>query len=183
MNGLRSNLRYRLRQLGWPGITGVGLLSFCLAFFVVTLLPAQKKIAQVAEQTVSLREQIQNAARTMTVNRDAPAEQLVTYYQFFPTGRSSPDWLEKIYRAAQDQNIVLEQGEYRTGRDRAGPLIRYQITLPVKGTYVQLRTFLAAVLNSVPILSLDQIDFERQKVGDPTIDAKVKLTLYLGQES
>lgn len=183
MNGLRSILRFRLRQLGWPGITGLGLLVLCLAFFVFALLPAQKRLAQVAEQTVSLREQIQNAARTMAANRDAPAEQLVAYYQFFPTDRSSPHWLEKIYQAAQDQNIVLEQGQYRTSPDRAGPLIRYQITLPVKGTYVQLRKFLAAALNIVPVLSLDQIDFERQKIGDLNIDAKVKLTLYLGQES
>jgi hypothetical protein len=38
-------------------------------------------------------------------------------------------------------------------------------------------------LIDVPTLSLDSIQFERQKVGDASVDAKVKLVVYLGQRS
>ena len=180
---LTSPLKRGLDRLSREGVAGLGLLALCLTFYLSALRPTQVKLDQLHANMVSLREKIQNTANTMRTSRDAPAEQLSTYYKFFPSQTSAPDWLEKIYRAAQDQNIQLEKGEYRTNREKAGKLMRYQIILPVKGTYLQLRKFLAAVLAGIPIASLDHISFERQKIGDEVIEAKIKLTLYLEGEA
>lgn len=177
------SLKRRLAWLSREGVAGLGLLALCLAFYLSALRPMQVKLDQLQANMVSLREKIQDTANTMRTNRDTPAEQLVTYYKFFPSQTSSPDWLEKIYKAAQDQKIQLEQGEYRITSEKTGKLVHYQITLPVKGTYLQLRKFLAAVLTEIPIASLDHISFERQKIGDEVVEAKIRLTLYLDRET
>ena len=172
----------RISRLSREGTVGLGLLALCLTFYFSALRPTQVRLDQLHASMATAHANLRNTASTMRVDQDTPAEQLVTYYKFFPSQTSTPVWLEKIYQAAQEQNIHLEQGEYRTNRDKAGKLVRYQITLPVKGSYLQLRNFLAAVLTAVPIASLDHISFERQKIGDEVVEAKVKLTLYLGQE-
>jgi hypothetical protein len=53
------------------------------------------------------------------------------------------------------------------------------MTLPVKGTYPQIRKYLAALIADMPALSLQQVQFKRQKVGDPFVDADIRLVLYL----
>ena len=67
-------------------------------------------------------------------------------------------------------------------RERAGELTRYQIVLPVHGDYVHVRRFLASVLRDVPYAALDGVSFERKKVSDATIEARVRLSLFMEQE-
>lgn len=178
---LQLPLKRRLARLSREGAVGLGLLVLCLAFYFSALRPTQVRLDRLQSDMVSLHEKIRNAKDAMRVDPDTPAEQLVRYYKFFPPQTSTPLWLDKIYKAALDQNIQLEQGEYRAKSEKAGKLVHYRIVMPVKGTYLQLRKFLAAVLTDIPTASLDQISFERQKIGDEVIEAKIKLTLYLGE--
>lgn len=183
MNRLHFILKRRLALFSRERVVGLGLLALCLAFYLTALRPAQARLDHLQSNMLSLHEQIRNAAKTLRVDSSEPAEQLVTYYRFFPAQTTAPAWLDKIYKAARNQNLRLDRADYRPTRDKAGKLVRYQITMPVKGNYLQLRKFLAAVLTDVPIASLDHISFERQKIGDEVIEAKVRLTLYLGQET
>ena len=179
---LRQLMQRWLLRMSREAALGLGLIALCLLFYLAALRPAQARLHQLQADMLSLHEQIQNSARSLQANRETPSEQLVAYYKFFPAASSSPVWLEKIYSAARSQHLTLDQGEYRPAQEKAGRLMRYQITLPVRGSYLQLRNFLAAVLTDIPIASLDHISFERRKIGDQTVNAKIKLTLYLAQE-
>jgi len=179
---LRQLVNRRLVRLSREGVIGLGLIMLCLAFYFLALRPSQLQLDQLRNNLRLFHERSQNTADNMHTKGDTPAEQLVTYYNFFPSQTTTPMWLDKIYKAAYDQGIQLNQGEYRINREKAGKLVRYQITMPVKGTYLQLRKFLAAVLTGIPIASLDHISFERQKIGDVVVAAEIKLTLYLGQK-
>ena len=179
---LRQTLQRRLMRISREAALGLGLIVLCLVFYLAAVRPAQSHLDQLHADMRSLHEQIQNSARALQANRETPSEQLLAFYKFFPGASSSPVWLDKIYSAARRQHLTLDQGEYRPAQEKTGRLMRYQITLPVRGSYLQLRNFLAAVLTDVPIASLDHISFERRKIGDQAIDAKIKLTLYLTRE-
>jgi hypothetical protein len=92
-----------------------------------------------------------------------------------------PDWLERIYGAAEKNGVALEVGEYRLVQEKGWKLARYQLTLPVKGSYGQVRGFIAQVLTDVPAAALEEIGFRRDTVGTDRIDVRVRLTLYLGR--
>jgi Tfp pilus assembly protein PilO len=167
-------------SLGWPGILGLGLLVAIGGFYVSTLAPQQMRIEEMRQESAQLR---QRTKRSDSDAPHAPAEKLAAFYGFFPPPKDLPDLLEKIFGAARQQTLVLEQGEYRALKDSVGKLTRYQFTLPVRGTYPQIRKFVNSALAEVPALSLDSIQFERRKIGDATVDAKVKLVVYLGTKS
>jgi len=61
--------------------------------------------------------------------------------------------------------------------------VRFQITLPVKGEYLKIRKFLAALPTVLPIVALENVQFQRQKIADPVVEAKIRLVLYLGLEA
>jgi len=168
------------KPLSREGITGLGLLLLCLVFYGFALHPVQLRLAQLQSTMAALQEKNRRAQHTQKAIKDStPAEQLRDYYKLFPDPDTTPVLLKKIYAAAHHEGIQLEQGEYRATPEKAGKLIHYQITLPVNGTYLHLRKFLTAVLNTIPTASLDHIRFERQKIGDTEVQAEIKLTLYL----
>lgn len=179
MKRFTSTLQQWLVRIGWVGVTGIALLAFSLAFYLSAILPAQTKIAALQREASTSLAQARKSVRASKADQASPTAQLAIFYRYFPEHNSAPDWLERIYAAAREQNVQLEQGEYSTTRGKSGKLTRLQVTLPLKASYLQIRKFLAALLSEVSIASLDSIKFERQKIGDSTIDAQIKLTLYL----
>ena len=175
-------LRRSLNHLGWPGIMGLGLLAFSLMFYLSAIRPLKSQLEDMRQQVQALGKYVQSTKPVDEVSAN-PAEKLSGFYKFFPKTSSTPDWLAKIYGAAGQQNLVLQQGEYRLVHDSNGRLVRYQIFFPVKGDYVQIRKFLTRIMSEIPYLSLDSISFQRQKIGDAFVESQIKLTLFLGEGS
>lgn len=126
--------------------------------------------------------QLQSKLRLNVQERLNPVDQLGQFYGFFPEQSAIAEKMAKLYEAAAQQNLNLEQGEYRLVSVRDSKLVRYDIVLPIKGGYLQLRKFVAQVLTDVPNLSLDAITFNRQKIEDSSIDAQLNMTIYLRRE-
>jgi hypothetical protein len=176
------HLRRQLNHLGWPGIMGLGLLAFSMMFYLSAIRPLESQLDDTRQQAQALGKYVQPAKPVDEASAN-PAEKLSGFYKFFPKTSSTPDWLAKIYSAAELQNLVLQQGEYRLVHDANGRLVHYEIFFPVKGDYVQIRKFLARIMSEIPYLSLDSISFQRQKIGDAVVESQIKLTLFLGEGS
>jgi hypothetical protein len=56
---------------------------------------------------------------------------------------------------------------------------RYEIKLPLRARYAQIRTFVDAALADIPMLSLDDIRFKRERAADSVVEADLRLTLHL----
>jgi hypothetical protein len=53
------------------------------------------------------------------------------------------------------------------------------MSLPLSGEYPKIRRFLSDLRAEIPIVSLEEVEFERQKVGDQKVEAKVRLVIFL----
>lgn len=181
---LRRSLRRRLRAVGWPGVVAVALWAMLAGLYLSVIEPARERLQETRQAATSLRQQILQADKDLQGEARTPAEQLAQFYRLFPAENDLPTWLGKVFAAAQAQGLVLEQGEYKTsagGGAKDDHLLRYEISLPVKGEYPQIRRFLAGLARDVPIAGLEHIQFERQKVGSAQVDCKIMLVLFLEQ--
>lgn len=178
---LSWNLRRWLRVLGWPGVAALGLLVACPSLYVSAIRPMQEHLQDTQRSVISLREQMLHDGKAGKGKLSTPAEQLVEFYRAFPAERFSPQWLEKLIAVAEQNDLTLNEGEYKTTRDKVGRLVRYQITLPVTGEYPQIREFLAALPAEIPIIALEDVQFERNNIAESAVEAKIKLVLYLEQ--
>lgn len=183
MTKLMWQSRYWQRQLGWPGVAGLGLIAFCLGFYLSVINPEQAQRDSLRGMTVSLQERLKHTTEAMTREPLGPEEKLVAFYEFFPPADTAPDWLNHMYDAAKSHTLALQRGEYRLAQDQTGRLSTYRITLPVRGPYVQLRKFLATVLANAPFISLDEVGFEKQKIGEPAVETTINMTMYLRKTS
>ena len=176
MNALLRRARRLARAGGLPGIIAAGLLAFSVAVLLSSVVPLLERTrqAQVERQRLAALEH-EAGGRSVA---STPAERLAEFYLFFGRADERTDTLERIHKLARDQKLEVLPGNYRLsgGADR---LARYELSLPLRGTYPQIRAFVATVLNEVPSAALEQISFEKQKIGDPAIEAQLKLVLFL----
>jgi hypothetical protein len=166
-----------VRLLGVPGVIGITLLVFSLSYAASALWPAKLELDAKREQAAGERER---AARDRVgVADQSPEGQLRAFYSFLPPQPAAAQWLDRIYAAADKEKIILLRGEYGLVIEPETGVARYRILFPVKGSYAQIRGFVGAALDAVPALALDDISFERQKISEGLLDAKVRMTLYL----
>lgn len=166
-------LRRLLNALGPAGVTGIGVLLFCLPFYFSALVPAQAELKRRTAAAQAARAPLPHAQRF-----DDGAADLERFYARFPPVERLPSELDALYAHAKVSRVELRQGEYRM-ESRGAALTAYQVTLPVRGSYPQLRQFVGRVLKDMPTTSLDAVRFERKKAADAQLEAQVRLTIYL----
>lgn len=175
---IAAHLRFQLYRHGWPAILGLALIVVAAGFqfFIVTEVRTHADALR-AEQAV-LRKRLAEQVNP----QEASNRNLAAFYAGLPVAAGSDGMIETIHRAAAANDVTLAHGEYRLTRDSTAsgvPLLRYQITLPARASYPQLRAWLADVMNAVPTLALDELGFQRDAVGSGMVESRVRLTLFL----
>lgn len=171
---MRARLEAQLRRLGAAGVLGIGVLLACAGFWVSALAPLEEELA--AQRLA--HERLRTRTPYRAVFADGRSEELRRFQGLFFTADALTGEVERLHRTARAAGLELAQGEYRLERRPAG-LWSYRVTLPVAGTYPQLRTFIAAVLEDMPTVSVDALRFERKGAAQTRLDAQVRLTFHV----
>jgi hypothetical protein len=179
---VRLNSRRWLRSIGRTGVLAVGILAICPAFYFSAIQPMQARLVTARSSVVVLNEQLALASNSPKGTKLSTKDQLAMFYQNFPGEGNSSHWLGKLVALAANHGISLDDGEYKATRNKVGRLLRYQMTFPVTGQYPQIRKFLTDLPDELPVVALENVQFERQRVTDPNVEAKIKLVLYMEQE-
>lgn len=171
---MKARLDGWLRRLGLAGVLGLGVLLACAGFYADALAPIETELA--AQRLAQQRLRARTPYGPIPV--DDRAEALRRFHLLFPPSAALIRELEQLHQLARTAGLELAQGEYRLDRRGAG-LWAYRATLPVRGTYSQLRAFVSGVLKEMPTASIDALRFERKKAAETELDAQVGVTLYL----
>ena len=172
LSGTMQKLR---AELGFVGIVSLGLIACGLAFQFSVLRPLDARRLsleqRVTQSFVPGRGTQSEASSGLTLPR---------FYRFFESSDDAPTQLAKLHTIGKAAGLDLRSAQYKV--DRSGPrMLRYEITLPLSGSYSQIRTFLKNALAEIPILSLDQVNLKKDRPGDGPVNADVRMTLHLLQ--
>ncbi|MDH4061310.1 MAG: hypothetical protein OEU94_10910 [Aquincola sp.] len=154
-------------------LLAIVLLATAAALHVAVLAPLQTRVDRALAAAAAARR------LAMPAEGQSAAQQLQLFYRQFGNGDTLPDHLARLYQVARATGITLRQADYKLVHDRDSPLKRYQIVLPIRGSYVAVRLFVSIALESLPNVALDQVSFERRRIDESEVDAQIRLTLYL----
>ncbi len=157
-----------------------------LALFALALLAAGFLCEVVAIRPLELRMTLLDGrlghgarpAIAESTRSGSPAAKLAAFYGFFERQESQVDWLAKLYGSARSSGLELRSADYRL-IETNGRITRYEATLPLSGTYAQLRGFLENALDENPVLSLDQLTLRRKRVNDTRLEGEAVITIHL----
>lgn len=106
-------------------------------------------------------------------------QNLAHFYASLGERRHVDRQLKTLFALAGKNGLDLRQGEYRSGQEREGRFLTYQVTLPVTGRYGAIWQFAFDALRALPHASLDDVAFRRDAIGSGTVEARLRLTLHL----
>jgi len=160
-----------------PVLCGACVLLVAAAGALAWLLP--QRALQAQQQRVALRLASAPPAALVQAAPARAADNLAAFYAALGEKRYAEQQVRTLFALAGKSGLALNQGEYKAGYDRNARLHTYQVTLPVKGSYNQVSGFSLLALRTIPFASLDELSFKRDNIGDPQLEARVRLTLFL----
>lgn len=150
-------LRLGLRRLGWQRVLALVAAALALGLFLhaqLVVLPAAAELAAADPP-----------------RRAAPAS---PDYPPLSQIASLPGWLQSH---ADSAGLTLSQAQFDL--ENSGKLSRYRATLPLTGSYLALRQFIADALNHYPNLALESVQMKRDKSTEEALNARLVLVFYL----
>jgi hypothetical protein len=167
--------------LGVPGLAGLALLLVALVYGLGALVPDWQALQQLSQQTREAGEYLAKVEDGSVAAPVVPQRQLDDFRSKLPSQPQATVAIDKIYALAAQERITLARGEYSLGIDPKTHLARYQILLPVRGSYPQLRRFLHALLGQLPAVVVEDVEFQRKKIVDTDLTGRIRMTLYLSR--
>ncbi|MBS0394466.1 MAG: hypothetical protein JSR54_07540 [Proteobacteria bacterium] len=164
-------LGWRLSRTGRTGLAGLGLLIAAGAFYASTHVP-------VAAEVGTLREELASARREAALGSARSAAEPGHVLRALPARTDMPAVLGVLIKQAEAAHLSLDAGKYEMAATKSGEVVRYKLSFPVTGQYPQIRAFLDATLVALPAAAISELSFERKSVGDPTVEANIRLTVF-----
>jgi len=158
-----------LERIGVAGVAAIGLLAAALFFSNFFVRPLQEKNRSLSE-----------AASRSGRKADAaqPNEKVAAVYEYLRKDEDTTDWLAKLHGIGAATGVQLRSASYRT-QPAEGRIVRYEIVLPVSGSYPQIRDFLKRAMVEIPVMSVDQVTLKREEKKPGALQAEMRLTLHM----
>lgn len=184
LNRLVPQLRWHIGRLGVIGKVGVGLLAATSIYFFSAVLPQESVLQKLKERAEAL--QIQALSKQAPSDAEGGKKMsgdqaLQAFYDFFPRIDSSPFWIRELVGIAKKRNVELSSSEYRLVDESGARLARYEMILPVRGSYAQVRAFIADALETIPAMAISAIAIKRENVTSEKLEVRLEINLYLNK--
>ena len=164
-----------------PGYWPSAYWQLCPAFYFSAIRPEQERLERRATAPV-LHEQLALGGKSLNGTKLSPEEQLADFTGDFPTRGILPV-AGKTGGAGGKPRTQPERGGIQGDARQGGKAGALPDDLAGEGQYPQIRKFLTVLPDTLPAVALENVQFERQKIADPNVEAKIKLVLYLEQAS
>lgn len=173
-----------MEALGPAGTVGIGLAVFCAAFYFGTIRPGEQRLTELRlEQARLERIQAQRAREGRGAEGGSVEERLQGFYNLLANEQLIGEWLETIDATARRNGVVLRQGSYRFIGEAGSRSGRYEVTYTGQTPYHQARIFLHEVLRDLPMLSLDEVSFQRQQTTSGTTELTARFSMLVRRDS
>jgi Tfp pilus assembly protein PilO len=169
-----------LHRHGWMPPAALIALSTSFALEIAWLEPARIR-QEALRQELGAREAKGRGDLSRLV-APAPAPEnsnpLQALRTVMPAASESNKQLAGVFDLAEQAGVRLDKSSYEYPRDSQQPWTRVAITLPVSGTYPQVRTFVEAVLRSSANMSLDQLSIKREGADKSQADVQLVFSAW-----
>jgi hypothetical protein len=183
LHNLLLQIRWEAVRLGTIGKIGLGLLIMAVVLLIAAVFPQDTTLQTLKSRAETLQTQpLSTSQKTSRPTQKIGNDQaLQIFYEFFPQIDSSPFWIRELARIAKKQRVEINSSDYRLVLEKGARLARYEMILPVRGRYPQIRAFIADALQAVPAMAITGMVIKRENVKTEQLDVRLEINLYLDE--
>lgn len=176
---LGCQLRLALVRIGL--VNGLSICALVLGLvgwlWVIPQLHAEARVQQSA--LIKAKTTLASPAVAVAFPKSVAENRLSAFYTTLAPTSDAEQQIKTIFAIASHQNLQLNLADYKMATNADGRYQSYQLQFPLSGSYVAIRQFCEQLLLEMPFASLDEINFKRDTINSPKLDAKLRITLYL----
>ena len=158
-----------VERIGVAGVAAIGLLAAALFFSNFMVKPLEQKNLSLTEAATRQGRKAESAQS---------GEKVAAVYDYLRKEEDTTDWLAKLHGIGTATGIQMRTASYRT-QPTEGRIVRYEIVLPVTGSYGQIRDFLKRAALEIPVMSIDQVTLKKEEKKGGSLHAEMRLTLHM----
>ena len=172
-------LRWRTGEIALAA--GLLLLAGAAAFTFFAVRPLEQRLAAL-ERARHAQPQAELARIDEELAHEkSPKVQLAAFYGYFRRGGSITEQLGKLYELAKANGLEMQRAEYRMVSGPQRKLDRYQVVVPMQGSYATIRAFTTAALRDLPTMSVDHVQFQRKAIGEKAVEGQITFSFHLAR--
>jgi len=183
--------RFARRLTIW-GLSGLLLTLLGVMFNFTHIQPLSLSIADAEKVFVSANAFVNTKQDSLNVEvpiqtpKQTDTKSLEFFYKQLPNGAEVPKILALFDKTAFKRGLKLIRGDYKLSKSplaKTSPIIlRYEIVLPVSGTYLQIRQFVDEALTQQAALALSDVEIKRESSMSPLVEARLVWVLFVRGE-
>lgn len=159
---------------GLPGALGVVLLAAAVLGGYVARADNDRRAAALAEE----QGRIARSASAPAPGDDGRTRVMEFFARFPPVG-ALPDSLRRLNEHAAAHDIDVQRTDYRSTVVSGTPLTLVSLAIPVQADAEALYVWLGALLREMPEIALESVSLKRETSDAATVEADIRLQLYL----
>jgi Tfp pilus assembly protein PilO len=175
MNVVRWRWHRHFGVLGWVGIAALVVAG---GVWFGLHLPAEEEAHRLlrakVKQLSDARSAVAAASAVQRDPRDLARESL-------PDERERAAVVRKVLALAEANKLAVERSDY-TLQTEEPRLQRLRVTLPLGGSYTQVRQFIGQLLNRMPNVALDSLQIDRPASATADLQTTVRLSIFFRAE-
>ncbi len=143
------------------------------------LLPGRDEAVERAERKlVDAEKAVRRAAMVDEVQDSRPDDARLRLLERFQSEAQRNATLGRLLDIAGEQGLKVPTGDYRLVVAKGGPLERYVLTLPVRGQYLAVRRYVAAVRAEFADLAVEDLSLRRESIGAGEVEAQLRFIVF-----
>lgn len=163
---------------GWPGVTGCALLFFSALVQWGVLTQAAVSQDELRTLSSTLKSTLEEHQKRPSLDGKAALLARLSESLSSSTEQKRTNVIGQVHSAALAEGLTLQEMSFELSEANGSTYVGLDIVLPVNGSYVQLKRFIARLLAESPALALGGFTLNRQSVSDSTLEAQLRFTLY-----
>lgn len=165
--------RYAMNA-GLPGVLGVLLLA-------ASFLGSYAGGVDNDRRTAALVEELSRMERSASESPSGSDERtrVVAFFDRFPPIGTLPDRLRRLNEHGAAHGIRVQRTDYGSTGVAGTPLTLVSLTIPVQADAEALYVWLRALLREMPEIALESVSLKRETSDAATVEADIRLQLYL----
>lgn len=174
------SVRLALARIGWGNATACLLCLIGAAGWAWAIPHMRTQLDDQRQEVAKAEHRLQRSNEAMpSIAPSSDEQRFELFYATLGEKSAAEQQVKALFAIASRANLALDQAEYKSTLIKHGHFHTYQVLLPVKGSYGTIRQFCEETLLTLPFASLDELDFKREAIASRTVEAKLRLTLYL----
>ncbi len=158
-------------------LAAIGVIAWALAALLwIFWIPAERRqLDALREARATVRLPMPRTGPRGERSDRPPGERFIAA---FPEQASRPQRVELLLAAATSRKLAWQRADFHPARDGVPGLARYQVTLPLSGSYGALRGMVDDALRDDPATGLDRLQLRRAAATAQLVEVTSVWSLY-----